>query len=146
MIANYDTFEIFGVERGFYRLKTNKLTLRRKFVNSSYTFRPTIIITIKVKPRRGIDILCDDKKINRQKVYFNCDKLAPYQEAFGDIDMNTLAMKGKIQHLKNHIAELRQLSNSLNHDIDELPKELRILEMSEDNNTNIMSEENEDEE
>jgi len=87
--------------------------------------------------------LRDDKKINRQKVYFNCDKLAPYQEAFGDIDMNTLAMKGKIQHLKNHIAELRQLSNSLNHDIDELSKELRVLEMSEDNNANIMSEENE---
>ena len=59
--------------------------------------------------------------------------------------MNTLAMKGKIQHLKNHIAELRQLSNSLNHDIDELSKELRILEMSEDNNANIMSEENEGE-
>jgi hypothetical protein len=116
--------------------------LRRKFVNSSYTFRPTIIITIKVKPRRGIDILRNDKKINRQKVYFNCDKLASYQEAFGGIDMNTLAMKGKIQHLKNHIAELRQLSNSLNHDIDELSKELRILEMSEDNNANIMSEEN----
>ena len=37
--------------------------------------------------------------------------------------MNTLAMEGKIQHLKNHIAELRQLSNSLNHDIDELSKE-----------------------
>jgi hypothetical protein len=121
------------------------LTLRRKFVNSSYTFSPTIIITIKVKPRRGIDILRNDKKINRQKVYFNCHKLAPYQEAFGGIDMKTLAMKGKIQHLKNHIAELRQLSNSLNHDIDELSKELRILEMSEDNNANIMSEENEGE-
>ena len=119
--------------------------MRRKFVNSSYTFRPTIIITIKVKPRLGIDILRNDKKINRQKVYFNCDKLASYQEAFGGIDMNTLAMKGKIQHLKNHIAELRQLSNSLNHDIDELSKELRILEMSEDNNANIMSEENEGE-
>ncbi|HET7146980.1 MAG TPA: hypothetical protein VFI73_00630 [Candidatus Nitrosopolaris sp.] len=85
------------------------------------------------------------KKINRQKVYFNCDKLAPYQEAFGGIHMNTLAMKGKIQHLKNHIAELRQLSNSLNHDIDELSKELRILEMSDDDNANIMSEENEGE-
>jgi hypothetical protein len=119
--------------------------LRRKFVNSSYTFRPTIIISIKVKPRLGIDNLHNDKKINRQKVYFNCDKLASYQEAFGDIDMNTLAMKGKIQHLKNHIAELRQLPNSLNHDIDELSKELRILEMSEDNNANIMSEENEGE-
>ena len=98
------------VEWGFYTLKTNKLTLRRKFVNSSYTFRPTIIITIKVKPRRGIDILRNDKKINRQKVYFNSDKLASYQEAFDGTDLNTLAMKGKIQHLKNHIAELRQLS------------------------------------
>ena len=58
--------------------------------------------------------------------------------------MNTLAMKGKIQHLKNH-SQSRQLSNSLNHDINELSKELRILEMSEDNNANIMGEENEGE-
>jgi len=55
-------------------------------------------------------------------VYFNCDKLAPYQEAFGGIDMNTLAMKRKIQHLKNHIAEFKQLSNSLNPDKDELSR------------------------
>jgi hypothetical protein len=37
--------------------------------------------------------------------------------------MNTLAMKGKIQHLKNHITELRQLSNSLNHDANIMSKE-----------------------
>ena len=29
-----------------------------------------------VKPSRRIEILCNDKKINGQKAYLNCDKLA----------------------------------------------------------------------